>query len=77
MPPLDDRNSLLWAPLAWTPKGWREHVVLRVGSDGCWADVMPDIEQAPAGAMVLDGTVLPGLVNAHSHAFQRAFVGLA
>jgi formimidoylglutamate deiminase len=29
-----------------------------------------------AGATVLGGPVLPGLVNAHSHAFQRAIAGL-
>ena len=32
---------------------------------------------APEGATVLPGPVLPGMVNAHSHAFQRAFAGLA
>ena len=32
---------------------------------------------APDGAERLAGPVLPGLVDAHSHAFQRAFAGLA
>jgi formiminoglutamate deiminase len=32
---------------------------------------------APAGATVLTGYTLPGLANAHSHAFQRAFRGKA
>ena len=32
---------------------------------------------APPQAEVLAGPVLPGLVDAHSHAFQRAFAGLA
>jgi len=27
------------------------------------------------GAVILDGTVIPGMVNCHSHAFQRAFAG--
>jgi formimidoylglutamate deiminase len=31
----------------------------------------------PGDAYRLPGPVLPGLVNAHSHAFQRAFAGLA
>jgi formiminoglutamate deiminase len=31
--------------------------------------------EAPAGATVLPGYTLPGLANAHSHAFQRAFRG--
>lgn len=29
------------------------------------------------GAFISDDPLLPGLVNAHSHAFQRAFAGLA
>ncbi|MBS1878905.1 MAG: formimidoylglutamate deiminase [Actinobacteria bacterium] len=32
---------------------------------------------APAGALALPGYTLPGLANAHSHAFQRAFRGRA
>jgi formiminoglutamate deiminase len=31
--------------------------------------------EAPQGATVLSGYTLPGLANAHSHAFQRAFRG--
>ncbi len=69
--------QVLWAPWAWLPSGWRENVVLRVGPDGRWADVCADQTRAPEGATVLAAPVLPGLVNAHSHAFQRAFAGLS
>ncbi|MEO5734256.1 MAG: formimidoylglutamate deiminase [Rubrivivax sp.] len=69
-------DRLLWAPLAWVGNGWRRHVLLQVGADGCWQSVEPD-SGAPPGATVLDAPALPGLVNAHSHAFQRAFAGLA
>lgn len=68
---------LLWAPLAWLPGGWQADVLLTIGADGCWSSVQPGVAGAPAGAQVLAGPVLPGLVNAHSHAFQRAFAGLA
>jgi formimidoylglutamate deiminase len=51
-------------------------VLLCVGVDGDWTQVQTGVE-APADAIVLDGPALPGLVNAHSHAFQRAFAGLA
>lgn len=68
--------SLLWAPRAWIAGGWRERVVLRIGADGCFADVQAD-QPPPPDATRLAGPVLPGLVNAHSHAFQRAFAGLA
>jgi len=72
-----DRPALLWAPQAWLPGGWQPQVLLRVGSDGRWAEVSPGVVQPPAGTTVLDAPLLPGLVNAHSHAFQRAFAGLA
>ena len=68
---------LLWAPSAWTPGGWRERVVLRAGGDGRWTEVTPGIATPPPDAQVLDGPLLPSLVNAHSHAFQRAFAGHA
>jgi formimidoylglutamate deiminase len=67
---------LLWAPQAWVHGGWRQHVLLRVGIDGRWSDVRTDTTP-PQQATRLAGPVLPGLVNAHSHAFQRAFAGLA
>jgi formimidoylglutamate deiminase len=69
-------ETMLWAPQAWVEGGWRDRVLLEIGADGCWSDIACDAA-APAQATQLDGPVLPGLVNAHSHAFQRAFVGLA
>jgi len=68
-------QALLWAPLAWLPNGWREGVVVRVGADGRWAEVTADVAAPPAHARVLSGALLPGVVDAHSHAFQRAFAG--
>jgi len=68
---------LLWTPRAWLPQGWAHDVMLRVGADGRWAEVTPGVLQPPAAAERLRGPLLPGLVNAHSHAFQRAFAGLA
>ncbi len=71
--------AALWAPLAWLPGGgWHRDVLLRIGSDGCWAEVRVGAPSAAAeGATPLGGPVLPGMVDAHSHAFQRAFAGLA
>lgn len=70
-------ETLLWAPRAWVSGGWQDAVLLRVGPNGCWAEVNPGVHTPPPGATVLAGPALPGLVNAHSHAFQRAFAGLA
>jgi formimidoylglutamate deiminase len=78
----ETRPAALWAPRAWLPDGtgrglWREQVLLRIGSDGRWSEVISGVDRPPAGAQVLAGPLLPGLVDAHSHAFQRAFAGLA
>jgi formimidoylglutamate deiminase len=75
--PTEVASAVLWAPLAWLPDGWRDNVVLRVGGDGCWAEVTADVAQPPAGAQVLAAPLLPSLVDAHGHAFQRAFAGAA
>ena len=72
-----ERDMTLWAAQAWLPEGWQPNVLLRIGRDGCWAEVTPGVAQAPVGATVIETPLLPGLVNAHSHAFQRAFAGLA
>jgi formimidoylglutamate deiminase len=72
-----DRPTLLWAPSAWLPGGWHQQVLLRIGTDGRWAEVSHGIAQPPVDATRFDAPLLPGLVNAHSHAFQRAFAGLA
>ncbi|HEY5612091.1 MAG TPA: formimidoylglutamate deiminase, partial [Lysobacter sp.] len=65
----------LWAPRAWVAGHWRASVLLEAAADGRWSVVQPDTPQ-PDGVTALPGPVLPGVVNAHGHAFQRAFVGL-
>ena len=55
----------------------RTEVLLEVAADGTWAAVTPGVTTPPPGTQRLSGPVLPGLVNAHSHAFQRAFAGLS
>lgn len=75
-----DRPARLWAPRAWLTaparEGWHDSVLLRTDGTGYWAEVTPGVP-APPDAQALAGPALPGLVNAHSHAFQRAFAGLA
>ncbi|MBG9387258.1 formimidoylglutamate deiminase [Caenimonas aquaedulcis] len=67
-----------FAASAWIGGAWLKDVVLAVGPDGRWAAVEPDAPaSAREGAVHLAGPVLPGLVNGHSHAFQRAMAGLA
>ena len=73
----DATGRSLWAPRAWLGGRWHDGVLLRIDARGHWAEVVPGIATPPADAIRLDGPVLPGLVDAHSHAFQRAFAGLA
>jgi formimidoylglutamate deiminase len=65
-----------WAPAAWIDGGWQQSVVLEVDANGHWSHLAAGVP-APHDAERLAGPVLPGLVDAHSHAFQRAFAGLA
>lgn len=66
-----------FAQQAWVGGGWQRDVLLEAGGDGRWSSVRAGVPHAErAGAQVLAGPVLPGLVNAHSHAFQRAIAGL-
>lgn len=65
------------APLAWVGGGWQRNVLLVADADGRWQEVRSGCSATEAGAAEqLDGPVLPGVVDGHSHAFQRAIVGL-
>lgn len=68
--------TALWAPAAWLQGRWQSGVLLEVDAQGRWSRIRPD-QPCPPGVATLPAPVLPPLVNAHSHAFQRAFVGLA
>lgn len=69
-------NTMLWAPFAWVDGRWQPEVLLRVGARGVFEEIRTCMPR-PADATVLPGPVLPGMVDAHSHAFQRAYAGLA
>lgn len=66
-----------FAAQAWVQGAWARDVLLTVDAQGRWCGIQAGVAPADRrGATVLDGPVLPGLVNAHSHAFQRAIAGL-
>jgi len=56
-------------------QGWSRHVNVTVDQDG----FITQVEQAvpPPDAERISGIVIPGIPNAHSHAFQRAMAGAA
>jgi formimidoylglutamate deiminase len=60
------------------PQGFARGVIVAVSDDGFITEVdaaPADGREAPSGAQRIDGIVLPGMANAHSHAFQRAMAG--
>ena len=62
---------------AWVQGAWASRVLLEADERGHWCRVQVDAApQECVGAEPL-GMVLPGMTNAHSHAFQRAMAGLA
>ncbi len=66
-----------FASQAWVDGAWAYDVLLEVDDTGHWSKVQINATaEARTGATVLQGYVLPGVVNAHSHAFQRAIAGL-
>lgn len=56
------------------PSGWADDVLIVVGDDGSIASVASGM--VDVAAEHLDGPVVPGMPNLHSHAFQRAMAGL-
>lgn len=67
----------LWAEQAWIDGRWQASVLFGIDAQGRWSSITAGVDVPPADARHLPGPVLPGLVDAHSHAFQRAFVGLS
>src|SRR4051812_3116529 len=62
------------APLAWARGGWMRDVLLETDARGHWLRIEPGAKDSRAETLA--GPVLPGLTNAHSHAFQRSIAGL-
>ncbi|MGW7378900.1 formimidoylglutamate deiminase [Streptomyces sp. NPDC054794] len=71
-----------WLEHAWLDTHVEPGVALTVsisgsaaGADGRITTVRTDVPTPPPGAEILRGLTLPGLANAHSHAFHRALRG--
>jgi formimidoylglutamate deiminase len=56
------------------PNGWLSPAVLELDEQGTIVAISSG--SAPGDASRVDGFVIPGMPNLHSHAFQRAIVGL-
>jgi formimidoylglutamate deiminase len=64
----------LFAEHALLPGGWAAGVRIVVAPGGTITSVVPDTVAEP-DAERIDGYVVPGMPNVHSHAFQRAMAG--
>ncbi|MEL7450733.1 MAG: formimidoylglutamate deiminase [Pseudomonadota bacterium] len=67
-------DTTLFCRRALLPDGWAHNVRLRISATGMLQEVTPDCRQHVGENA---GIVVPGMPNAHSHAFQRAMAGLA
>ncbi|MFF4587675.1 formimidoylglutamate deiminase [Streptomyces sp. NPDC001388] len=68
------RTRTYWLEHAWLGTDVEPGVALEV-ADGRITAVRTGAGSPPAGAEILRGLTLPGLANAHSHAFHRALRG--
>ncbi|MEU6634515.1 formimidoylglutamate deiminase [Streptomyces rochei] len=70
-----ERTRTYWLEHAWLGTHVEPGVAVDVGDDGRITAVRTDVPAPPPGAEILRGLTLPGLANAHSHAFHRALRG--
>jgi len=65
------------ADRAWVEGAWRSRVLLVADAGGSWSKIRPECPAGDANdARRLAGAALPGMVDAHSHAFQHAIAGI-
>lgn len=64
-----------WFSHAWLPAGWADDVVVAV-QDGVVVDIQSGQHNPAAAVQRIEGCLIPGMTNVHSHAFQRAMAGL-
>ncbi|WP_046778937.1 formimidoylglutamate deiminase [Streptomyces yangpuensis] len=64
-----------WLEHAWLGTLVEPGVALEVTEDGRIGALRTGVDAPPPGAEILRGLTLPGLANAHSHAFHRALRG--
>ena len=60
----------------WTELGWKENVLVSINTKGCITSIKEGVTNFN-GEEVTINLAIPGIPNAHSHAFQFAMVGLA
>jgi formimidoylglutamate deiminase len=65
-----------WCSHAWIDGHWQDQALLECDQSGLWCRIQVGVPAEQAEGATQLGPTLPGMVNAHSHAFQRAMAGL-
>ena len=60
----------------WTEQGWKENVSISINSKGFITSFKESVTDLTGNEITIN-LAIPGIPNAHSHAFQYAMVGLA
>ncbi|MES1150996.1 MAG: formimidoylglutamate deiminase, partial [Dongia sp.] len=64
----------IFAETALLPDGWARNVAIGIGPDGTITGVRTGASSEKLQRV--KGPLVPGMVNLHSHAFQRAMAGM-
>lgn len=67
-------NQKLFCKSLMQKDGWLQDVIVEISPDGIIDNIGPGV--SAAADTVLNGIVLPGMPNTHSHSFQRLIAGL-
>lgn len=70
------KDKTIFADMAWLPSGWAKNIRIAIDDAGNIASI--DVDQTPSGDDVhAKGHLMPGMINLHSHAHQRAMAGMS
>ena len=70
-------TKTLFCKRAFLAQGWKNNVLITMDGQGKVSAVKTDQESPPTDSEHIQGLVLPGIANCHSHAFQRVMTGTA
>ena len=71
--------QLFWCPAALIEEDWNRNVLINVDASGKISTIKQEVPSADVDTTCqrLNGVVVAGMPNLHSHAHQRAMAGLA
>lgn len=64
----------IFAKHAWVDGSWAQDVLLETDQKGCWSSIKT--QTSPGADALVKTAIVPGMTDAHSHAFQRAMASL-